>query len=821
MRQILITVPLLFYLVCSFAQANPNKGKITGNVFDSLTKAPVDFATVTLFKGDVLTPFNGMSTDKNGSFTLTGLPAGEYRLSVDFLGYQPKWIEHLTIGTTATTLPLGKIFLSRKLNQLKDVTITAKGPIVENKIDKIVYNVDNDLTAQGGVALDVLKKVPMVSVDIDGNVELQGNANIRFLINGKPSSIFGASLADALQSIPASQIKSIEVITSPGAKYDASGTGGIINIVLKSTKLQGINGSVNLSAGTRLENGSFNLNVRKGNIGAGLFFSGNKQLNSTVQNTTDRLSYTDLQRDSVSRLYQQGSNPFTRGGYQTGINFNWSITPRDQLTASFAFNHFGNHGTGTTGQEQQAYLSSTGNVFFDLMSTRNSTSQFNANATDWSLGYKKTFKKEKQELDVLVNSSNGRNTSNASQLTDYLNIAYPSAGMQSNNPGTDHETDISVDYAHPVSEGFTIETGVKAVLEKLTSNVTTDTLLSDGSYVNNAAQTYNYAYQRNVYAAYLTTSYTLFHDFLTGNAGLRYEFTNTTAGSTGAAIPDYNTFAPSFLAQHKLSESQYVKFAYDYRIQRPDYGDLNPFVNISDPHNMSSGNPLLKPEIGHHFELGYNKTFKKGSLYFAGFYRYNTNDIQPLTTFYPVLTVYGTDYLNVSLTKRDNLGRETDIGASIFGSLSLISKLNLRTNIQIGDRTNTTPGYTSRSGLIFRINLNASYQFANDFMAEVFGNYRSSFNNIQGTRPAFFFYNLAVRKQFLNKKLSIGITAANQFNYYISQKTTTFGPNFNQTNIRMVPFQSFGISVNYRFGKLELKKNPKEENEIPALPAEN
>jgi ferric enterobactin receptor len=821
MRQILIIVTLFFFFISSLAQTNTIKGKITGIVIDSSTKTPVDFATVTIFRTGVATPLNGMSTDKNGSFTLTGLPAGDYRLSVDFLGYQPKWIEHLTISAAAATLSLGKIFLSRKLNQLKDVTVTAKGPVVENKIDKIVYNVDNDLTAQGGVALDVLKKVPMVSVDIDGNVELQGNANIRFLINGKPSSIFGASLADALQSIPASQIKSIEVITSPGAKYDASGTGGIINIVLKSSKLQGINGSVNLSAGTRLENGSFNLNVRKGDFGAGLFFSGNKQLTSTVQNTTDRLSYTDVLRDSVSRLYQQGSNPFTRGGYQTGINVNWSITRKDEMTASFAFNHFGNHGTGTTSQEQQAYLSSTGSVFFDLMSTRNSTSQFNANATDWSLGYKKNFKKEKQELNILVNSSYGRNTSNASQLTDYLNIVYPSSGMQTNNPGTDHEINISLDYAQPVSKGFTIETGAKAVLEKLTSNVTTDTLLSDGSYVSNAAQTYNYAYQRNVYAVYLSASYTLFHDFLTGNAGLRYEFTNTTAGSTGTAIPDYNTFAPSFLAQHKLSESQYVKFAYGYRIQRPDYGDLNPFVNISDPHNMSTGNPLLKPEIGHNFELGYNKTFKKGSLYFAGFYRYNTNDIQPLTTFYPVLTVYGTDYLNVSLTKRDNLGKETDIGASIFGSLSVISRLNLRTNIQVGNRTNTTPGYTSRSGLIFRINLNASYQFANDFMAEVFGNYRSSFNNIQGTRPAFFFYNLAVRKQFLNKKLSVGITTANPFNYYISQKTTTFGPNFNQTNIRMVPLQSFGISVNYRFGKLELKKNPKEENETPALPAEN
>jgi ferric enterobactin receptor len=821
MRQILITGILLFCFICSFAQPNLIKGKITGIVIDSITKAPVDFATITLFKAGLTTPFNGMSTDENGSFTLKGLPTGEYRLSVDFLGYQPKSIEHLTISRESEVLSLGKIFLSRKSSQLKDVTITAKGPIVVNKIDKIVYNVDNDLTAQGGVALDVLKKVPMVSVDIDGNVELQGNGNIRFLINGKPSSIFGASLADALQSIPASQIKSIEVITSPGAKYDASGTGGIINIVLKSNKLQGINGSVNLSAGTRLENGSFNLNARKGNVGVGVFFSGNEMLNSTTKNTTGRLSYSDTLRDSVSRLYQQGSNPFKRQGYQTGINFNWSMTPRDEWTATFSYNHFANHGTGMTNQEQQSYLASTGDMLFDLMSVRNSAGSFSANSTDWSLGYKKTFKKEKQELDILYNSSNGKNTANASQLTDYLNIIYPSSGMQTNNPGTDHETDISIDYTQPVSKGFTIETGAKAVLENLTSNVSTDTLLSDGSYINNPAQSYNYAYKRNIYAVYLSTSYSLFHEFLTGNAGLRYEFTNTTAGNPGTSIPDYNTFAPSFLAQHKFSESQSVKFAYGYRIQRPNYGDLNPFYNISDPHNISTGNPLLKPEIGHNFELGYNRTFKKGSVYFAGFYRYNTDDIQSLTYFYPILNVYGTDYVNVSLTQRENIGLQTNIGASIFGSLSATSKLNLRTNIMLGERTNTMPGITSVSSFAYRINLNASYQFANDLMAEVFGNYRSSFKNIQGTRPSFFFYNLAVRKQFLNKKLSIGITAANPFNFYISQKTTTFGPKFDQTSIRLVPFQSFGITLNYRFGKLELKRKPKEENDTPELPADN
>lgn len=820
MRPILITIALLFCLTSSFAQTSPSKGKITGRVIDSLSKVGVDYATVSLFKTGSTTPINGMSTDPKGNFSLTNIPEGEYRLTVNFFGYRTKTITPITITGKTLIIPLGTLLMSPVENQLKGVTITGSAPIVENKIDKMVYNTANDLTAQGGVALDVLKKVPMVSVDVDGNVELQGNANVRFLINGKPSSIFGASLADALQSIPASQIKSIEVITSPGAKYDATGTGGIINIVLKDNKVQGINGSVNLSAGTRLENGSFNLNARKGNFGVGVFFSGNEQLNSTTKTTSNRTSYNGT-RDTISRLFQQGSSPFTRSGYQSGLNFNWTITPKDELSATVGFNHFGNNGTGITNQDQQSALSS-GNVLSDIMSIRNSASRFSANATDVSLGYKKTFKKEGQELDFLYSSSYGKNTVNASQESDYLNGGYPSSGLLSNNPGKDHETDIAIDYTQPVSKGFTIEAGAKMVLENINNSVATDSLLNNGSYVPNLGQTYAFNYKRNVYAGYLSTSFTLFNDFLDGKAGMRYERTSTTADFAGSGIPGYNTFAPSFTLQHKLDETQSIKFSYSYRIERPDYGDLNPFFNISDPHNISTGNPLLKPEIGHNYELGYSKTFKGGAnIYFAGFYRYNTNDIQSLTTYYDVLNVNGTNYSDVSLTQRFNLGSQKSLGANIYGSVPLTKKLNLRSNIQIGERTNSTPGLATVSGFSYRVNSNVSYQFANNLTAEVFGNYNSSQKNIQSTRPVFYFYNLAVRKQFLNKNASIGLTAANPFNGYVNQKLITYGSNFDQTSLRQIPLRSFGISLSYKFGKLEFKKSPKEDNTIPQPPSEN
>jgi len=549
------------------------------------------------------------------------------------------------------------------------------------------------------------------------------------------------------------------------------------------------------------------------------FFSGNEQLNTTTKTTLSRSSYS-AGHDTISRLYQQGTNPFVRSGYQSGINFSWSLSKRDELTASLGFNHFGNHGTAFTDQDQQSLLSS-GAVLSDVMSVRNSASRFSANSTDWSLAYKKTFQKEGQELDLLYNSSLGKNTVDAQQVSDYLTGGYPPSGLQSFNPGRDHETDISLDYTQPLAKGFTIETGVKAVLENLTNNVVTDSLLNGGNYINNPSQTYGFNYKRNIYAAYLSSSFSLFNDFLTGKAGLRYERTNTSADFAGVNIPGYNTLAPSFVVQHKLDESQSVKFAYTYRIERPDYMDLNPFLNVSDPHNIMTGNPLLKPEIGHNFELGYSKSFKAGgTIYFAGFYRYNTNDIQSFTTYYPVYAASGTNYTDVSLTERFNIGSQKALGANIFGSVPLGSAINLRSNIQVGERTNSTPGLASVTGFAYRVNLNASYQFAPDLLAEVFGNYNSSQKNIQGTRPAFEFYNLAVRKQFMHKNASIGFTTANPFNKYVVQRATTFGSNFNQSNLREVPFQSFGITLSYKFGKLEFKKTEKEDN-APQQPADN
>ncbi|RYU90493.1 TonB-dependent receptor [Mucilaginibacter terrigena] len=829
MRSFFVFLALIFITLQINAQSiDAGKGKINGKVTDAVSKQPVDYATVSVFKQGSTSPFNGISTDPKGIFSLNNIVAGDYRVTIDFLGYKRHTIDHVIV-TDGGTMALGNILLEPVQNQLKGVNIVAKAPIIENRIDKMVYNAANDLTAQSGAAIDVLKKVPQVTVDIDGNVELQGNANIRFLINGKPSSIFGASLADALQAIPGSQIKSIEVITSPGAKYDAAGTGGIINIILKDSKVQGINGSVNLTAGTRQENGSFNLNARKGNFGANAFFGGNAMLNSTVLSNNKRSS-TD-QAGNITSLFQDGSSQSTRGGYQSGINLNWSITPKDELTASVGFDHFGNHNYGLTDQKETR-IDASGNLFSDILSQRNSDSKFNAYSTDYSLDYKKNFKKEGQELEVSVNTSNSKNTSNYFQQQDYLNTGDITTGIRGNNPGNSRETNIGVDYTHPVTKTFTIEGGAKAVIENLKNVTNTDTLLANGNYINNADQTYAFNYKRNIYAVYLSTSASLFKNFLDFKVGLRNEYTTTTADFPGVVIPGYNTLAPSFVLSHKISPTQSIKLSYAYRIERPDYRDVNPFYNISDPHNISTGNPNLKPEISDNFEIGYNRSFDGGAnIYVGTFYRHNDNDIQQYTTSFDTLSLNGKEYTNVLLNQRANIGTQASVGGNIFASIPVTSKLNLRTNIFLVNRTNVNkdPNIQTSvnriSAFQYRINLNASYQFPGNFMAEAFGNYNSSSRGLQSTRPKFFWYNIAVRKQFWDKKASIGLVASNPFSKYIDQYSTTTGPGYNQSSLRQLPFRSFGISLSYKFGKLEFSKDKDKDKEgrddnSPGMPAE-
>lgn len=711
--------------------------------------------------------------------------------------------------TTTPETAKGKANDSIKANRIKTieaVTIVGKKAVVENKIDKIVYNVANDLTSQNGAAIDVLRKVPQVTVDADGNVELQGNPNVRFLINGKPSSIFGNSLADALASIPASQIKSIEAVTSPGAKYDAQGTGGIINIVLNDSKVKGINGIINGSLGTRFETGSLNLNYRNNNFSMNAFFSGNTQLKSRTPFSQDRIS-RDSQTNSQTRLLQDGYTDFQRHGYRTGMGFDWSINKSNTLNGSISYNSFGNKSIGFINQEQ--YITDASGNEQSILGYRNSDNRSTVNSIDGSLSYRKTFQKDGQELTADYVVSYGTPESSYIQTQSLYGAAFPYNGTSANNPGTDNSHNLSVDYVHPLTDNITFEMGGKTVLQHITNTTDVSVLNAFNQYEKDPLQSYNLKYDMGIYAVYFSSTFKFFN-WLDLRAGARYEYTTLKIDFPGTNIPSYGLFVPSLILSHKFDNNGTLKLAYTRRVERPEYSELNPFLNISDPHNITTGNPSLKPEIGDNMEFGYSKNLGNGgNISMTVVERINSQDLKQITTFYPVFTANGVDYTNVSVSSRDNIGKEYNSGAIVSASLPFLNnKLNLRGNLMVFHRYIVSHIYVGDldMGMRYRLNLNVNYQFPNNFVLEAFGNYNSAAKNIQGKNPQSITYTLAGRKVFWNKKASIGFTMTNPFNKYIKQVTTVNTGDYDSYSVRQLPFRSFGISFSYKFGKTDIKK---------------
>ncbi len=784
---------------------------IKGVVADAVTKAPVEYATVIITDKQTNKLVNGNTTDSKGHFKIDDVPQGNYKVVIEFVGYRKDTIDNVAVTAKTPKVDLNTILLYSSQRSLKDVTITASAPIVENKIDRIVYNAANDVTSQGGVALDVLKKVPQVNVDVDGNVDIQGDNNIRFLINGKPSSIF-TSPTDALNSIPASQIKSIEVITSPGAKYDAEGTGGIINIILKESRLQGVNGNINLSAGTRLENGAVSLNYRHNNFGINAFFSGNAQLSSHTPSTLDRRSY-DSATSHVTNLHQSGYTDYTRKAYHTGIGFDWKIDNKNSITGSLFYFNMGSRSDIFIGQQQAVTNAKGDTTFSDINNFRNGYNQFQYSTLDMSLDYKRSFAKDGQELDILYSSSFGLPVNNYDQEQTYREGTPAYEGAGSHNPGTNKETDISVDYTHPVDANIKIEVGAKTILQEINSTANVDTLnVTNGSYYIDPTQFNTLHYTRQVYAGYVSGTFLLLK-YLNVKTGIRIEHTDTKIDLQNTNIPSYNSVVPSIILSHDLKKGRTIKLSYTHRIERPDYRELNPFLNRSDPYNITTGNPFLKPELGDNIELGYNKTWNSGYIYVGLYERIDGQDLKPVTTVYATYQVGNVVDSNVSVSNIQNTGIDYNTGLTVSGAYKIKDKLSLRGSGNLIERV-----IVSRlahdgqvSGMRYRLNMNASYELPGNLVVEAFANYNSATVNIQGTNPQSLTYTFAFRKQFWNKNASIGATATNIFSPYIRQVTTTGSDNYSAYAVRELPYRSVGISFTYKFGKLKFKAKEQDE----------
>ncbi len=792
-------------------------GTITGRIVDSTTRQPIEYASISLVTQADDKVVNGATTDDKGKFALTAIPDGTYKMQVYFIGFKTGIKTNIVINKNNSIIALGDFKLISTTAKLKEVEVTAEKGLIENKIDKMVYNAEKDVTSQGGVASDMLKKIPQISVDIDGNVELQGNSNIRFLINGKPSTLFGNNIADVLQAIPASQIQSIEVITSPGAKYDAEGTGGIINIILKKVTTQGINGNISVTGSTRNQTGSFNINGRKGKIGVNAFVSGNTLIPAHSITDMNRVTQDPALNQSTSFL-QNGYSDFSRKSLQGGLGFDWDISAKDNFNVSASCNYFGYDGVGSS-TRQTIVSDASGNEVSNFSDVINPSNHFHNLNYDWNATYKRKFKKEGQELEFSYNSSYGLNRNYYWQRENYINVDTSYSGNYGNNPTINQETNFELNYTHPLPKDVIFETGGKLVIDNVNSNSQQYLLnTSDNTFYEDVPLSTNINYNRYIYAAYVSATFKLFK-WLDVKAGCRDEYTESNGFFSNSGVitfNPYNTVVPSAIISHTFAKNQTFKIGYSHRIQRPDYHDLNPFVNTVDPYNVQTGNPNLRPEIGDKIELTYSKSFNKGSsINVVLFYRGNKDDIQSYVTYYPNYIIGDSTYHNVAVTTRENVGREDNFGVNIYGSVPITSKINVRTNISLFQRyiTNGNLAGNNTQGFNYRINMNATYEVISTLIIEAFGNFNSPRTNVQGKVPSFTTYSFAVRKQFFNKKFSVAITTANPFNKYINQKTELDGNNFTLYTDRQIPLRSIGINLTYKFGKMEFKREKRDEED--------
>jgi len=808
---------LLFSFLQSFSQTPSSESatlSISGQVLDSANMIPIEYATISIYQQGVTKPVNGAISNAKGVFNLDGIKEGYYDVLIESIGYMPFSAKHLLLNKKNAKI-LDKIHLSKKVTSLADVTVVASQNLVENKIDKMVFNAEKDLTSQGGVATDVLRKIPQISVDVDGNVELAGSTSIRFLIDGKPSTAFGSNIADVLQSIPSSQIKSIEVITNPGAKYDAEGLGGIINIILKHSKVKGINGNISVTAASRNENASVNLNARNGDFGVNLYLNGNYRIPVTTPSTSTRLSQDTIAKTQVV-LEQDGSGQFTRFGMSGGLGMDYRFQKKNNLNFSLSTNAFGNYANGYLDQTQTT-TDVNGSPLSQLLTLSQTQSNFLLHETNVSLDYKRTFNQENQELDIGVHTSFGTNTYNSTnnQYTQPADSLF--YGTNNTNPGKQSETEMVVDYTQPVGKDMNLGFGGKIDFRDIHS---TSNVLSlqpgTGDYLFDSTLSNSLHYQQAVYALYGEFSLPVMKWF-DAKAGLRYERTeiNTFYSNISQQEPQsgYNTFVPSIYFSRKLGEKQTLKLSYSKRINRPDYRDLNPFINTTDPNNITAGNPYLKPEIGNRVELGWNYDLNPGSFMISAFYRTSQDDIQPYVVYYASLPVGDTTYTNVSVSTKENVGLEKDLGMNLFADIHPTTKFNVRGNFFIFYRQTLNaivPGQNSYSWN-YRANINMSYNFTSNFASEFFGSFTSPRNELQGKYPAFSTYTFAFRQQLWKKKGSLALTATNIFSEYVNLTTTLYGQGFVTNSTRNVPFRSIGLNFTWKFGKLEFKK-PKPEN---------
>ena len=794
MKKVSIFLALIVCFSISYAQQGQiarGIGKISGVVLDSTNNQAVEFATVAILDPSTGKPFDGAVCDEKGKFTISRIPNGNFKISISFIGYSSKTVS-FRITDRMTDVNMGTIILSPSSEVLKEILVEGQKAIIEEKVDRTVYNAENDNTTRGGDATDVMRRVPLLSVDLDGNVSLRGNQNVRVLINNKPSSVVANSVADALKQIPADQIKSVEVITSPSSKYDAEGSAGIINIITKKNTLQGLTLGIDAGVGLRGSNLGLNGNYRKGKMGfnlggwgrAGYNVTGSFNNNQQI-GLVNNLQFADTRRNDIFGRYQFG--------WDYDINKNNSIAASVRYGLRNANNYQDNLSTET-------YL----NDVLTSRSLRQVDVVDNSGTVDLNLDYTHLYKKPQRELSVLTLFSRNNRTNNFENIIEDPTSFDVLSRRRNDNLSFNQEITLQADYQTPLGATQLVELGGKQIIR----NVSSDYQYFFSAGLNpyqvdpNGSLSNIFNYDQNVTAGYL--SYTLnsgkAYSF---KAGGRYEYTTIDANFANASeidinIPSYGVFVPSFNISRKLDNGKTLKAAYNKRIQRPSIQFLNPNIQASNPLNVTVGNPNLAPEYTDNYELSYSTFFKGTNLNLSGFFRNTTGAIQSIRE-----AVASGDTIR---TRFDNIGKEQAYGINFFGSVRIGKNFTLNggTDAYYAILNNNLDGSANiqNTGWVANGRLFGNYNLKNGWGLQFFSHYRGRQVLLQGKQGGFGMYSISFKKDFKNKKGSFGLGAENFLAKSMRIRNEIVSGPIIQNSVNVMNNISVRFNVSYRIGKM-------------------
>lgn len=797
MKLFLAVAALALWVGDAVAQSD-HTVSLSGSLVDSATTQPIPFATVAV--RDAARLVAGITTDSAGAFRLPNLPLGRYTLSLSSVGYRTK-THPVTLTADEPIVQLGAIVLRSESRTLGEVTVTAQKALIEEKGDKLIYNAEKDISNAGGSAADVLRKVPSLSLDLDGNIQMRGNSNIRVLINGKPSAMMARNLADALKQMPADNIKSIEVITSPGAKYDAEGAAGVINIITKKA-LQGFNGSVMASVGTFNRSTNTKLALKTKKLGVSLSANGYQFRNIREVHT---LRTTLLNGQPLNYLYQDSHADNTgTGGYG---EFSLDYDPDSTSRINFSANAWG----GSYPNNSSVINRLTDPAGTTLQYFRNDIRFRNPYGnSQFDLGYTKTFRKpagvtSEREFTLLTQFS--RMPDNYFYDTDRytLNeVEQLSYRQRSTNYSRNKEYTLQADYTHPFwvrmrrdTAQLKLELGLKAIRRDIGSEYRVEQSL-DGQqpFVADLSQSNDFDYNQQIYSGYTALRLETKQKWNL-NLGARFERTEISGNfltTQTALATQYQNLIPSVTIS-KGVKSHTLKASYTQRIQRPQLWFLNPWVNASDPRNLQTGNPYLNPELNHAVELGHSVSTKGGlSINSAFYWRMTNNAIEFIRT---------VDEAGVSLSKPQNIAQRRAYGLNVnlSGQANKNWTLNGGADLRYVDLN--SPGLNQRnSGLVGNFNVSSTYKLPHNYTLQANGNANTGWISLQGQSSSFYWYGFALKRELMAKKASLTLGVNNPFNRGVSQTNSQSAPTFASDTRFFFLTRSVRLAFEWRFGQM-------------------